>query len=423
MGRPRSVRKLLVITSSLMLAVAAGAPRAYATDGDLDPTFGHGGNVTTVFPGGSRATAVAMQADGKIVVVGEAAGSTGTGEFAVGRYRRNGMLDASFGDGGIVTTPIRGGNDEARSVAIQGNGRIVVAGTDSGERFALARYRTDGTLDTSFGGDGIVRTNFAPGFDVAWDVAIQRDGKIVAVGAAGFGQTGFRLARYRSDGSLDPTFGDGGKVMTRYHGANARAVVLQPNGRIVVAGYQPGGLAIARYLPDGRLDRSFSGNGLLGDQTHGGCVVWALDVALQTDGRIVVAGAYDVGAFGLARFNPDGRIDRTFGGDGVVRETVPGGFEQGASGLVIQADGRIVATGTAGPHESASTDISHFVLIRRLADGHRDRSFGTGGEVATFIGSGAGAAGSAADLQGRIVVVGQADTKAGIGFAVARYLA
>ena len=412
-----------MITSSLMLGIAAGAPRAYAADGDLDPTFGHGGKVTTVFPGGSHGTAVAIQADGKIVAVGQAAGSTGTGEFAVARYLRNGALDASFGGDGIVTTPIRGGNDEARSVAIQDDGRIVVAGTDGGERFAVARYRTDGALDASFGGDGIVRTNFAPGFDVAWDVAIQRDGKIVAVGAAGFGQTGFRLARYRSDGSLDPTFGDGGKVMTRYHGANARAVVLQPNGRILVAGYQPGGLALARYLSDGRLDRSFSGNGMLGDQSHDGCVVWALDVALQTDGRIVVAGAYDVDAFGLARFDPDGRIDRTFGEAGVVRETVPGGFEQGASGLVIQADGRIVATGTAGPHEGGSTDISHFVLIRRMADGHRDRSFGNDGEVASFIGSGASAAGSAVGRYGRVVVVGDADTKAGYGFALARYLA
>jgi uncharacterized delta-60 repeat protein len=401
------------------LGLTFGATPALGADGDLDPLFGDDGTVTTSFPIGSFATAVAVQSDGKIVAVGAAAGASIDGEFAIARYEPAGDLDETFGEGGTVVTPIAGGNgDEARSVAIQANGRIVVAGTDSWRKWALVRYRPDGTLDETFGDGGIVRTNFTAGDDVAWDVAIQADGRIVAVGGAGYGQSGFQVARYRRDGSLDPAFGDGGRVVTRYRGANARAVALQPDGRIVVAGYNGFGLALARYRQDGRLDRSFSGNGRVGPVVWG---IFALAVALQPDGRIVVGGDFDIFAFGLARFRRDGRLDRSFGGDGVVREEVDG-VEQGASGIVIQPNGRIVATGSSGPHEYGDDTIPRFVLIRRLADGRRDTSFGVGGEVTTFFEGGARAHGSAGDGAGRIVVVGGSGEGSIGSFALARYV-
>lgn len=406
------------IAASFALVASLWTP-ARGADGDLDPSFGDAGQLTTLFPVGSFATAVAMQSDGKIVAVGAAAGASIDGEFAIARYEPDGDLDGTFGDGGTVVTPIAGGNgDEARSVAIQENGRIVVAGTDSWRKFALVRYRADGELDDSFGADGIVRTNFTPGDDVAWDMAIQTDGRIVAVGAAGFGQSGFQLARYRTNGSLDPSFGDDGKVVTRYRGANARAVALQPNGRIVVAGYNSFGLALARYRPDGRLDRSFDGDGMIGPMVTS---IFALAVALQPDGRIVVGGDHDIFAFGLARFRRNGRLDRSFGGDGIVREVVEGA-EQGASGIVIQPNGRIVATGSSGPHEFGDPTVPRFVLIRRLADGHRDTTFGVHGEVTTFFEGGASSHGSTVDLDGRIVVVGGAGEGAIGSFALARYL-
>lgn len=419
MARSRSSRVALAVASSLTILISSAAPGAAAPDGDLDPSFGDAGLLTTEFPVGSFATAVAIQVDGKIVAVGAAAGASVDGEFAVARYDTDGDLDPTFGDAGTVVTPIAGGNgDEARSVAIQENGRIVVAGTDSWRKFALVRYRPDGRLDHTFGGDGIVRTDFTPGDDVAWDMAIQPDGRIVAIGGAGFGQLGFLLARYRRDGVLDPSFGDDGTIVTRYRGANARAVVLQPNGRIVVAGYNSRGLALARYRSDGRLDGSFSGNGRIGPVVWG---IFALSVALQPDGRIVVGGDYDIFAFGLARFRSDGRLDRSFGGDGVVREEVDG-VEQGASGIVIQPNGRIVATGSSGPHEYGDPTIPRFVLIRRLRDGSRDTSFGVQGEVATFFDGGARAHGSAVDLEGRIVVVGGAGEGTIGRFALARYV-
>lgn len=206
--------------------------------------------------------------------------------------------------------------------------------------------------------------------------------------------------------------------MTRYRRANARAVALQPDGRIVVAGYNSFGLALARYRPDGHLDTTFSGNGRIGPVVWG---VFALAVALQPDGRIVVGGDFDIFAFGLARFHRDGRLDRSFGGDGVVREEVDG-VEQGASGIVIQPNGRIVATGSSGPHEFGDNTIPRFVLIRRLADGHRDTSFGVKGEVTAFFEGGARAHGSAVDADGRIVVVGGSGEGSIGSFALARYI-
>lgn len=414
-----NARRLIPVVLTLLLAASLGVPGASAADGDLDPSFGVGGKVRTPFPIGAYATDVAVQTDGRIVVVGAAAGASGTGELALARYLPDGTLDPAFGTGGIVTTAIAGGNfDEARAVAIQPNGRIVVAGTDSWERFALVRYLPNGDLDTSFGGNGIVRTNFTPGDDVAWDMALQPDGKIVAVGAAGFGQVGFQLARYRRNGELDQTFGGDGKVVTKYAGANARAVALQPNGRIVVAGYNPWGLALARYLPDGRLDRSFSGNGMIGREVWG---VWALAVAIQPDGRIVAAGDFDIFRFGLARFTVHGRLDPSFGGDGIVRTHVRGA-EQGASDLVIQSSGRIVATGSSGPHELSDKVTPRFVAIRYMRNGRLDPAWGGDGRVVTFFKGGATARGSAEQPDGRIVVVGGAGPGSNEAFALARYL-
>lgn len=404
--------------SSLALSVAAllSVGAALAAPGDLDPTFDEDGVVTTPFPVGAFATAIAIQDDGRLVAVGSAAGPSVSGEFAVARYESDGALDPTFGDGGMLVTPIRGGNgDEARSVAIQPNGRIVVAGTDGWERFAVVRYLPDGELDPSFGGNGIVRTNFTPGDDVAWDMAIQADGKIVAVGGAGFGQEGFFLARYRRNGELDAAFGDGGKVVTRYRGANARAVVLQPDGRIVVAGYNTFGLAVARYRTDGRLDRSFGDRGVV----HPHAPIFALAVALQSNGRIVAAGDCDIFRVGVARFLPDGGLDRSFSGDGLACTSIGSG-EQAFHGLVVQPHGRIVAAGAVGPHEDGTPADWHFILARYLPDGHLDGSFGVGGTVETALPGGGSGQGIVRQADGRVVVVG--GTGADEAFALVRYL-
>ena len=214
---------------------------------------------------------MALQGDGKIVVVGFI-GDSGGGDFALARYNTNGSLDTSFSGDGKQTTNFGGTDDGATGVAVQSDGKIVVVGGASGagtggRDFAIARYNPNGTLDTSFSGDGKQTTGFA-GFGGANGVALQANGKIVAAGVGvspGVG-TAFGLARYNSDGSLDTSFSGDGKQTTDFAGglAGATGVALQGDGKIVAVGeiiHSPGGFALARYNPNGSLDTSFSGDG------------------------------------------------------------------------------------------------------------------------------------------------------------------
>ena len=411
---PRCCARAGVVTCLLGAIMAP----ASAADGHLDPSFGSDGRVTTAFPGGSFASAVAIQADGKIVAVGAAAGASMTGEFAVARYETDGTLDPTFDGDGMLTTPISGGGDEARSVAIQANGRIVVAGTADGRRFAVVRYMANGALDPTFGGDGIVQTDLSPGGDVAYDIVIQPNRKIVAVGPAFFHRgPRFAVVRYFPNGELDSTFGGDGKVFTGAW-AQARAVVLQPNGRIVVGGFGSYGLMLVRYRRSGSLDPTFGTGGVVRRVVQ---AIFPLAVALQPNGKIVVGGDWDIFHLGLARFTSGGHLDTTFGVDGVVRMGAGGGGEQAIDGLVIQPNGKIVAAGYAGvPHEAGDTSIPRFVVLRFLKRGVLDRSWSGDGRVSTnFVGGGA-AAGVARAPDGRIVVVGRAG--AHVKFALARYL-
>lgn len=417
-SRRRSRLARAMVIAGMVGAAGTIATSALAADGDLDPSFGGDGTVSTAFPGGGFASAVAIQDDGGIVVVGSAAGPSDRGEIAVARYDTAGEPDEGFDGDGMLTTAISGGGDEARAVAVQTNGRIVVAGTAGGRRFALVRYRAGGSLDPSFGEGGIVRTNLTSGGDAAYGVAIQDDGKIVAVGAAGSAPPRFALTRYRRDGSLDPTFGDHGVIIADAGFSVARAVALQPNGRIVVTGFDPWGLRLARYRPDGRPDGSFGVHGLV-HRVLGS--LYPLAMGLQADGRIVVGGNEDIFEMGLARFTDDGRLDRSFGDDGVVRTHVGPG-EQAINGVVVQANGRIVGTGYAAPHESGDTIARRFVAVRCLRTGTLDPSWGTGGKVVTRFPGGGFASGAAAQPDGDIVVVGGGGDDDAPSFLVARYL-
>src|SRR5262245_24661714 len=218
--------------------------RLVPSAGALDPTFGTGGKVTTDLQGSSQddGQAVAVQADGKIVVAGSFQGI----DFAVVRYNADGTLDATFGTGGKVITNFGPGftTDAAQDLAIQSDGKIVVVGSSTnsvGTDFAVARYNADGTLDASFGTGGLVTTNFGgTSLDAAQGVAIQADGKIVVTGSSNSAspQDDFAVVRYNADGSLDTGFGTGGKVTTDFAGSidDAFAVALQADGKIVAAG-------------------------------------------------------------------------------------------------------------------------------------------------------------------------------------------
>src|SRR5437763_5491549 len=241
----------------------------YNTDGTLDTTFGRGGKVRTDFPGlAAVPSAVVIQSDGKIVVAGGAFPQfTFAGNFEVVRYNPNGSLDRSFGNGGIVTTTFPEGS-YAFDVALQPDGKIIAAGTvfvdfipgePSNTDFALARYNPDGTPDATFGNGGQVTTDFVGMEDDAFSVLIQSDGKIVAVGSADSPATyyDFAAVRYLSNGTIDTTFGVAGKVSTDFGDQNfdrARSAALQSDGKIVAVGFQAtfsnqwANFALARYL-------------------------------------------------------------------------------------------------------------------------------------------------------------------------------
>ena len=217
--------------------------QALAAPGDLDTTFGDDGRVTTAFPGsyGDAAYAVAIQPDGKIVAAGSNS-NINSADFAVARYNTDGTLDDNFADSGTVTTDFFNGPDYAKAVAIQVNGKIVAGGTARAgghDNFALVRYNPDGSLDTTFSGNGKVYTDFGVSSYLS-GLAIQSDGKIVAVGSSyrDGGGTDFAVVRYNHNGSLVTSFSGDAKLIFDFGGssANARAVAIQPDGKVEVAG-------------------------------------------------------------------------------------------------------------------------------------------------------------------------------------------
>jgi uncharacterized delta-60 repeat protein len=345
-----------------------------------------------------------------------------------------GALDPSFGTGGTVTTDFGGdGPAVPSSVAIQADGKIVAAGfaafssATPRDEFALARYASDGALDATFGDGGKVQTDFDGRDDHINAIALQSDGRIVAAGTGGLedGTAAIELARYTSNGQLDPSFGSGGKVVTDLGAetvAGAAAVAIQANGRIVIAGTRSNGAGVdfmlARYMSNGRLDAGFGRRGIVLTDLDSGSGDLASAIALQGS-TIIVAGSTAPASggptdFALARYTSKGRLDTRFGSGGKVRTDFSGGSDDAYS-LALQGDGRIVVAGASAPF-GVPSDVA---LARYESDGRLDTSFGSGGLVVQdFTGTGADdrAAGVAVQTDGKIVVgVGRND------FTVARY--
>jgi uncharacterized delta-60 repeat protein len=418
-GMNRLRRTRFILLSSWLIALLSGRP-ALAAPGDLDSTFDDDGKVTTNFTKWlDSARAVAVQPDGRIVAAGRAGSASRW--FGLARYRSDGMLDPTFGDDGRVITNLTDGTDQANGVVIQPNGKIVAAG-GAGSRFGLARYRPNGYLDPVFGSDGTVTTDFPQGGDVALDVALQSDGKIVAAGVAR--DSRFAVARYNANGTLDSTFGGDGRVTTTFAGSDlalGHGVGVRGN-KVVVVGGVVGKFAVARYRANGTLDPTFSGDGrLTTDFTPG--FDSAQDVAIQPDGKIVAAGTTGEGtdpAFALARYEGDGTLDPTFSDNGKLTTQFPFG-EDIAHGVALQADGKIVAAGATGE----GGPFSRFAVARYLEDGALDGTFGAGGKVTTPFVEGYDftiAHGVAIQPDGNIVAAGSVGGGGG-RFGLARYLA
>jgi uncharacterized delta-60 repeat protein len=393
-------------------------------------TAGNGVATTDFGPLSAQARSVVVQTDGKVVVAGYAQDiQSGAYNSELVRYNADGSIDTTFGTGGIVSSGPSFATGSG--VVLQADGKIVTAGAVFGSpnHFALARYNSDGSFDTSFGAAGKVVTDF--GSTVPFGMMIQPDGKIVLTGGAGNGAN-FAVARFNSDGSFDTSFGTGGKVTTDFSGSTYVAgygVARTPDGKIVVAGVKEFvgsgfdyDFAVARYNDDGSLDTSFgTGGKVTTDFASTDDIPYT--VTVQADGKIVVAGITDPGNasnFGLVRYNVDGSLDASFGNGGKVATDFGANFEAGNS-VTMQADGKIVV---AGFSFLGSFNVD-FALARYNSDGSLDTSFGTGGKVTTNFGSNNESAISVViQPDGKIVLAGSSNNGvagSGADYAVARY--
>ena len=366
----------------------------YRADGGVDGTFGPGGKVITAVGSRSGANALIQLPDGKLVVAGFASPVTGgSSDVLLVRYHSDGQLDTSFGVNGTVSTDF-GGGDAATALVQQADGKLVVAGhANLGINFQntiLARYHPDGRLDDTFGVAGMVSVNLGTDGiasvvdDTVSALLLQADGKLVVTGSWLTRVTPSTLfvARFQPDGTLDPTFGQGG-LATTYDGSGSsapssagRAVIQQPDEKLVVGGYHrvdtntaPSNMLLARYLPDGRVDPAFGTAGMV--VTNVGAPAVSSGLIQQPDGKLVIVGQVGDGSIDmlLVRYLPDGRVDPAFGTAGLVITDV-GGTER-PSVLLQQPDGTLVVAGSFGPTTlpGSTSNESAIVLARYQALG------------------------------------------------------
>lgn len=377
--------------------------------GALDTSFATGGKARiAVGAGEDMAYAVAVQQDGKVLVTGRSAEHGG--DFAVVRLDRDGALDPSFGSGGKVTVDVGGGSDTARAVAVQSDGKILLAGSvarsgGAGQTFGLVRLSPDGSLDAAFGAGGKITTSFGQDSDTAYALLVQADGAILVGGDSNQGSstTGldFALARYTSDGSLDATFGTGGKVLTALSSAGGRdsiyALTVEDVGGapFIVAAGGEGDFMAARYDMTGALDPTFGNAGKVSG-LRGSVIGAARAVKVTPAGKLLLAG-HDNHHFALVQLTADGKPDAAFGTQGKVTTMLsPTNWDE-IQDMVVAADGKIVAAGWA--YEGSGTS-GNFAVVRYAQDGQPDGTFGVGGVAITaFAETGKSDVGMAVALQ------------------------
>lgn len=439
--------QLTLLTFLFVISVNAYSQACPGSPGCLDPTFGVGGSVSTVISSGnnSRAQAVAVQPwDGMIVVAAVGSNPSPATDSYVLRYDANGVLDPTFGIGGITNTSFTAEADSegAGQVAIQSDGKIIVVSNppmtvgSTVHGFGVARLNSDGTFDTSFGTGGKLLFNFTNNVSAyPSGVAIQPDGYIVIAGISAFD---FAFARVTPWGTLDPGFNGSGKVTVKTSTsadagqatAGAKAVVIQPlDGKIVATGWRPPDkktgrdVAVVRLNVNGTLDSTFGSGGKvftdfskLNDE--------AMGIAIDSANKIVVVGRTARGPnitdyrFGLARYLPNGQLDTTFGSGGKVVAGLTGYYNQLRS-VSIQANGQIVTSGLV--YQTSGNNL--WALARFQNDGIGDTTYGTsmnGIVVTDFPGVSESCSVSALQPDGKLIGAGYGNNMANI--LLARYL-
>lgn len=432
------MKKLLLLPG---VAALLFANASLAQPGAPDPSFGGGDGFTTtsfLTEGHANANAVAIQPNGRIVAAGEAwiPDGTASGMIALARYMPNGSLDPTFDSDGRAYLALANYSISASDVQILPNGKILVCGgawNDNQGLFLLARFNADGSPDTGFDGDGIVTTKVGIAYEYFYAMALQSDGKIVAVGYVNLsGYIEVAVLRYNANGTLDNSFGGGDGIVSTPTGesdSQAQDVVIQPDGKILAAGYAVANgykdFALLRYNANGTPDNSFGG--------FDGQVTLSLtskndqatNMVLQPDGKIVLAGptgnVNDDSMFGAARFNANGTPDNSFDGDGVALVNINDHFES-VSALALQPDGKILLGGCS-QQPVGNSYIYDFALIRLGANGQRDFGFGNNG-IATLATSPSSDFMYAMTMQpdGKIVAAGNARLGDYNSFSVARFL-
>lgn len=306
-----------------------------------------------------------------------------------------GFLDRSFGLAGMVTTDFSGNSDQVAAIVVQPDGKIIAAGRSTpgsgSSKAVLVRYNPDGTVDTTFGVDGSVSASVLSQCGVS-DVALQTDGKIVAIGYANdiYPPDYWVVFRFNTDGSVDPTFGTDGKyLISPATYAYATSVAIQNDGRIVVGGHSNRGFAIdvftiMRLTSSGTLDTSFHDDGFV--TTQFGTIDYLYDIAIQpTDGKIIAVGANNLNPsgdpdFAIARYFPNGVLDSSFDGDGKVTTKIAVGYD-GAFKAIIQPDGKIIAAGEG----RKDPNYNQFEVVRYNTDGSLDTTFSDDGKATVSL--------------------------------------
>ena len=400
----------------------------------LDTSFNTTGKVTTDFNSNDDSgNSVTVQPDGKILVAGDTyKGETYNGtdyDFAIVRYNSDGTLDTSFNTTGKITTDFDTSDDGGNSITVQADGKILVAGYSYkgiDYDFAIVRYNSNGTLDTSFNITGKVTTDFGNGDDSGYSITVQADGKILVTGETYNGTDyDFAIVRYNSDGTLDTSFNITGKVTTDFGNGDdgGNSITVQADGKILVAGYSYKGIdydfAIVRYNSNGTLDTSFNITGKVTTDFGNGDDS-GYSITVQADGKILVTGETYNGTdydFAIVRYNSDGTLDTSFNTTGKVTTDFDTNDDSGYS-ITVQPDGKILVAG-----ETDNGTNTNFAIARYNSDGTLDTSFNTTGKVTTdFDNSYDKGKSITVQTDGKILVAGETDNGTNNDFAVARYL-
>lgn len=415
-------------TLSFLLAgfVLAASHAAFASaPGALDLGFSADGKVTASFPSSVQSVInkVKQQPTGKLAVAGYQRDGSLDYSMTAARFNSDGSLDTAFSGDGMRTITFTSGESIGWSLANSPNDKAVIAGSviNGGNwDFALACLTDSGALDTGFGTGGLVSTAIGSGNDEALDVFVHTDGRVKAAGYSNSGGANYRdfaMAAYNAAGALDLTFGSGGKVTTNMGGDDiAFAMLQQPDNKFVVAGYSETmatgirSFAIARYSATGALDTGFSQDGKLttpfsnvSSQIYG--------ITRQRDGKLVAVGCAGPD-IALARYTTSGALDTGFGSGGKVVTNYNTGNDCGYS-VIQQFDGKLLVAGYA-----SNGSIDDFVLVRYNSNGTLDTDFGTAGKLRTSMSGSAGALSAIEQVDGQVVAAGVSGTQ----MALVRYL-